>query len=152
MEKFEYDIMIQEFDRLPVEKTRKLAIYDFDSTLFNSPLPNPKLWTKSFMGKILSDCQWFCDIRTLSDPYIPNVPGDEWWNDEILNKAKASLAESDTLTILLTGRRKVPFLDRIRNLCLQQCLDFHLFDILIKVYTKRTCQLWNAKSFFYVRI
>ena len=108
----------------------KLAIFDFDSTLFKSPLPNPEIWSSNFLGKIISDCQWFLEERTLGVPGLPSVPGPEWWNLSILETAKRSISTKDTLTILMTGRRKSVFECRILELLKQQNLVFDL--VLLK--------------------
>ena len=124
---FHYEQDILDFQSLNPCDIKRLAIYDFDSTLFNSPLPNNRLWTKSFIGTIISDCQWFLDSRTLIPPYVPETPGSEWWNLEILNSAHTNLARTDTLTILLTGRQRLLFESRIKSLCQQQQLNFDFF-------------------------
>ena len=105
----------------------RIAIYDFDSTLFKSPLPNPQIWTRSFVGTIISDCQWFLDKRTLNYPFVPEIPGPKWWKLQILESARLNINRQDTLTILLTGRRKADFESRIKDLCRQQGLDFNYF-------------------------
>jgi hypothetical protein len=136
---FEYEILIRNFAKglrfdLPLETDtkiiHKLAVFDFDSTLFKSPLPNRKLWTKPLAGKIISDCQWFLEKRTLQFPYIPLIPGEEWWNMELVEEAKRLLECKDTLTILMTGRRKSMFDERICELCKQRNIPFNL--ILLK--------------------
>ena len=126
---FDYEVEIQSHN-LPVDSIAKLAIFDFDSTLFKSPLPSQELWTPSFVGTIISDCQWFSDHRTLAHPYLPLSPNDDWWNIDIVSKAKTSLTQKDTLTVLLTGRRKQIFHDRILELCKNRDdpLEFHLYS------------------------
>jgi hypothetical protein len=120
---FHYESVVAEHESKL--KYTKLRVFDFDSTLFKSPLPNPDLWTHSFLGTIVSDCQWFCDPRTLSAPYVPQIPSTEWWNHEIVEIAKER--SPTTLNVLLTGRRKELFLQRITELCQCVGLDFDCY-------------------------
>ena len=94
----------------------QLCVFDFDSTLFRSPLPNPKLWSSKLAGKLISDCWWFFDARTLQSPYIPENPSNEWWNAEVVEKVAAALANPENLVIVLTGRNRRIFDSRIKQL------------------------------------
>ena len=94
-----------------------LLVFDFDSTLFRSPLPNPKLWSSKLIGKLISDCWWFNDERTLSAPYIPFIPSNDWWNPDVVAKVDAALKNPMNLVILLTGRNRGKFGERIKELC-----------------------------------
>jgi hypothetical protein len=120
---FYYESVITDYESK--HKYTKLRIFDFDSTVFKSPLPNPDLWTHSFLGTIVSDCQWFCDPRTLSVPYVPQIPPAEWWNNEIVEIAKQR--SPTTLNVLLTGRRKEFFQERITQLCECVGLEFDFY-------------------------
>ena len=68
----------------------------------------------------------FMHERTLNSPFISLQPSNEWWNMEIINLVEKSISEEDILTILLTGRRKDLFHDRIVELCTLQNLLFDL--------------------------
>jgi hypothetical protein len=96
----------------------KLHIYDFDGTLFGSPNP-PEGWPHS-VGS------WWSDAISLTEPCVPHVPGDSWWNSSIVSLAKKSIADPDTLAILMTGRPNynagIRF--RIAELLSQKELDF----------------------------
>nr|KAJ3420666.1 hypothetical protein HK105_005403 [Polyrhizophydium stewartii] len=108
----------------------RLVIFDFDSTLFRSPLPNADLWAGPLRGRITSDCGWFTDPRTLEAPYVPDVPGDAWWHAETVDRVFEALAREDTLTVLLTGRRHDLFSKRIEDMCRRKSprpLSFDLF-------------------------
>ncbi|KAH6562277.1 hypothetical protein BASA83_005080 [Batrachochytrium salamandrivorans] len=107
----------------------RLEIYDFDSTLFRSPLPNPDIWAPPLRGRVMADCAWFSEPRTLSHPYIPSNPGNEWWHEETVARAVAALAKPDTLTVLLTGRRYDLFSTRIQTMCESKQPVPLLFDI-----------------------
>ncbi|KAJ3319324.1 hypothetical protein HDV06_006432 [Boothiomyces sp. JEL0866] len=109
------------------KNVKKLAVFDFDSTLFKSPLPNPEIWSSRLLGKIISDCQWFMDKRTLNHPYLPLVPGNEWWNLPIVEEAKRKLNSDEYLVIMMTGRRKDLFHDRLVQLCQSVGLNFDFY-------------------------
>ncbi|KAJ2803202.1 hypothetical protein H4R20_002987, partial [Coemansia guatemalensis] len=82
---------------------QRLSIFDFDNTLFKSPLPNPRLWDQKLIGMLKStDLGWFQDARTLSSPYLEY--SDSHWIQPIARLAHAETQRSDTLVILLTGR------------------------------------------------
>ena len=131
---FQYEIDINEFKKSisnqssssnnvnpqnypAVSSYQNLWVFDFDSTLFRSPLPNPKLWSSKLIGKLISDCCWFYDERTLCAPYIPSVPSNEWWNSDLVRKVEEALQEPNNLVILLTGRNRGKFGNRIKELC-----------------------------------
>jgi len=84
-------------------------IFDFDGTLFRSPVPNPKLWDNSLIGKIHSTTDqsglgWFQDIITLSHPYVPLYPEEKWYVAEVKEKVLESMKDPTAITVLLTGR------------------------------------------------
>ncbi|KAI9101388.1 hypothetical protein DFS34DRAFT_468711 [Phlyctochytrium arcticum] len=95
----------------------RLFVFDFDSTLFRSPLPNQALWSDALRGALMSDCGWFSEPRTLLSPYIPQTPGPEWWDSDVLSHVFSNLQRKDTVNVLLTGRRHDMFSERIRELC-----------------------------------
>jgi hypothetical protein len=72
----------------------KLAIFDYDGTLFASPL-RPSWWPfQGFWGR----------PESLSPPYVPERPEGDWWAPTVVAGAKRAMADSDTYTVLLTGR------------------------------------------------
>ncbi|KAJ3162694.1 hypothetical protein HDU86_003667 [Geranomyces michiganensis] len=102
----------------PPRTITTLHVFDFDSTLFRSPLPNRAIWSDSLRGALISDCGWFQDPRTLQPPYVPAAPGAEWWHPETVAEIVASgAAASTTLRVLLTGRRRDRFDARVREMC-----------------------------------
>lgn len=74
----------------------RLVVFDFDQTLFWSPLP-PEGTTK------VSD--WWRSAKSLAPPHVPEVPGEKHWNKDVVGAAKRSLADSKAFTVLLTGRK-----------------------------------------------
>ncbi|KAJ1559707.1 hypothetical protein HK405_009623 [Cladochytrium tenue] len=94
----------------------RLLVFDFDSTLFRSPLPNPEIWASDMVGTLVSDCGWFSESRTLAPPFLPEVPDASWWDQDVVEEVRRSVAAGDALTVLLTGRRRDVFLPRISRL------------------------------------
>lgn len=96
-------------------KIERIAIFDFDGTIFASPDSKPDWWTeKGLWGNLAS----------LSPPYIPELPGDEWYSAEIVSKAKQCINDPSTFACLLTGR--IPaFKNRIEELLNHKGIHFH---------------------------
>lgn len=68
-----------------------LNIFDFDGTVFKSPMPSEKLWSPQVYGKIKSEAEnnglgWFQDPITLSVPYVPLHPSNEWFNESVVSE------------------------------------------------------------------
>lgn len=94
----------------------ELHLYDFDGTLFKSPMP-PGSWP--------SPEAWWSDSISLSDPCVPEKPGGTFWNETVVSSAKTSIASSDVLAILCTGRSQQSFARyRVPELLRQKGLDF----------------------------
>ena len=95
----------------------KLAIYDFDGTLFRSP-SRPVGWVGAWFGK----------PESLGRPYVPEVPDAGWWNETVVERAKRDIANENTLTVLITGRDQRKFTVRVKELLEQAGLAFdHVF-------------------------
>lgn len=99
--------------KLRKSQPTKLSVFDFDHTLFKSPEP-----PKGYSGN------WHIKKDSLSPPAVPEVPGTEFWNLDVVTAAKKELASNHSYTILLTGRVDKFFRDRIEQLLSQQNLNF----------------------------
>ena len=95
-----------------VESPVALTVFDFDNTLFRSPLP-PAGWKGGWWGKALS----------LSPPLVPAEPGPEWWNGWVVDAVHRA-RDSGSAVILLTGRVRSTFDKRVRDLLRQKGLKF----------------------------
>ncbi|EPY49351.1 fungal protein [Schizosaccharomyces cryophilus OY26] len=95
---------------------KELHIYDFDNTLFQTPLPNANIWSNQairvLMGfNILANGGWFFDPRVLASTG-EGVEIEEkrawagWWNERIVAQARESIRRQDVLAVLLTGRNE----------------------------------------------
>ncbi|GAM25698.1 hypothetical protein SAMD00019534_088730 [Acytostelium subglobosum LB1] len=105
-----------------------LNIFDFDSTLFKSPEPNPALWNYHKIGKLKSMTSdggygWYQDTLTLDVPFVPEQPSRRWFNEEILDLALSSSHSEDHVCVLLTGRSTL-FGDIINRIVSSVQLEF----------------------------
>lgn len=72
----------------------RLAVFDFDGTLFRSP-EKPVWWPwQGFWGR----------PESLSPPYVPETPGPDWWAESVVVAARGALTDPETYAIVLTGR------------------------------------------------
>lgn len=119
-----------------ISAVNNLHIYDFDNTLFSSPLPNPQLWHPSTIG-LLQAYEVFAHGGWWHNPDILASTGEGiekeeprawkgWWNDIVVQLAETSIQEEDTLTVLLTGRGESNFADLINRIVKSRGLDFDM--------------------------
>ncbi|KAB8664851.1 hypothetical protein FH972_026274 [Carpinus fangiana] len=115
---------------------RQLHVYDFDNTLFASPLPNRQLWKIEQIGQLYGQ-DVFANGGWWHDPGILGATGEGvekeeprawagWWNEEIVQLVELSMAQQDTLTVLLTGRSEPRFQDLINRMLVSKKLVFDL--------------------------
>ncbi|CEP10709.1 hypothetical protein [Parasitella parasitica] len=97
-------------------RPKKLAIFDFDSTLFFSPLLSPTIWHPNLIRVATTESVygpgWWRDIRSLDlGPFdeMEKKAWDGFWNEEVVQQARHCINDEDTMTIVLTGRRYHPF-------------------------------------------
>ncbi|KAI9596520.1 hypothetical protein BDF19DRAFT_437696 [Syncephalis fuscata] len=127
-----------------VSSIKYIKVFDFDNTLFRSPLPSPHLWHNNLIGKLMSpEVGWFKNIKTLSEPYVVcKERTDEssatasnqtsWFSSKILQEARDAIAAPDTCAILLTGRSRDIYYFRIKELLIGQ--DLHFDAIILREY------------------
>ncbi|RCH81103.1 hypothetical protein CU098_005738 [Rhizopus stolonifer] len=114
----------------------KLAIFDFDSTLFFSPLLSPTIWHPSLIRVATSESVygpgWWRDIRSLDLGPTQELEKTAWkgfWNEKIVAEARACIEDSDTMTIVLTGRRYHPFHHLIPLMLSSKGLEFDVIGL-----------------------
>ncbi len=123
-------------DLPPVSLVKALHVYDFDNTLFMSPLPNQKLWTGQTVGFLQTqECflngGWWHDQRIL-EATGEGIEKEEpkawegWWNEQLVNLVELSIQQKDALTILLTGRAEHNFADLIKRIAASKKLPFDM--------------------------
>ncbi|KAI4121522.1 MAG: hypothetical protein LQ338_006319 [Usnochroma carphineum] len=120
----------------PVSQVKALHVYDFDNTLFMSPLPNPKLWAYQTTD-FLQTQECFVNGGWWHDPHILEATGQGiekeeprgwkgWWNEQIVELVELSIKQADTLTILLTGRGEDNFADLLKRIVASKNLAFDM--------------------------
>ena len=96
----------------------KLSVFDFDGTLFKSPLK-----PKNYKGN------WWSNKESLSHPHVPKRPDKQFWISETVEAARKEINDEKTFTMLLTGRVDIMFDERIRRLVKQQGLSFNYIKL-----------------------
>ncbi|CZT42486.1 probable nucleolar rRNA processing protein GAR1 [Rhynchosporium secalis] len=123
----------------PVHAVKALHVYDFDNTLFNSPLPNPKLWNGPTIGFLQSQDTfatggWWHDSRILAatgeglEIEEPRA-WEGWWNEKIVELIKLSMQQKDAVAILLTGRSENGFAELVKKMVKAKGLDFDIISL-----------------------
>ncbi|KAI4207958.1 MAG: hypothetical protein LQ346_000295 [Caloplaca aetnensis] len=120
----------------PISQVKALHVYDFDNTLFKSPLPNAKLWSAETTG-FLQTMECFANGGWWHDPGILEATGQGiekeepvgwkgWWNEQIVQLVELSIKQTGVLTILLTGRGEDNFIDLIKRIVASKNLAFDM--------------------------
>lgn len=100
----------------PDDSIKKIHIYDFDNTLYNSPQPNRQLYSKRLYDQmsypsLLGNLGWWSEPSFLEQSFKDMLSSDDeeqaqYWNAEMINSAERSYRNQDTLCLVLTGRRE----------------------------------------------
>ncbi|EQL28549.1 hypothetical protein, variant [Blastomyces dermatitidis ER-3] len=143
-----------------VAQVKAIHVYDFDNTLFSSPLPNPQLWNGPTIG-FLSTYECFANGGWWHDPNILAATGKGmeveettgwkgWWNEQIVQLVELSMQQKDALTVLLTGRAEGPFENIIKRMVKSRKLDFDLVCLKPEVgpNSQRFSSTMNFKQTF----
>ncbi|KAH8693946.1 hypothetical protein BGW36DRAFT_301357 [Talaromyces proteolyticus] len=115
---------------------KTIHVYDFDNTLFCSPLPNPQLWNGSTIG-FLQTYESFAGGGWWHDQNILCATGEGadveetrawqgWWNESVVQLVELSMKQKDALTVLLTGRGEANFADIVKRIIASRKLEFDL--------------------------
>jgi hypothetical protein len=92
----------------------ELHFYDFDGTLFRSPM-EPAVW----------DRDWWSNVDSLIPPCVPDRPGSDWWVGSTVSEAKRSIGNQDVYAVMATGRPAASGLRyRVPELLKQKGLSF----------------------------
>ncbi|KAG6261505.1 hypothetical protein E4U48_007711 [Claviceps purpurea] len=122
-----------------VHEIKALHVYDFDNTLFKSPLPNPALWSAPTLGlmssqKAFSNGGWWHDSQILAatgqglEKEEPRA-WEGWWNEKVVELARLSMKQPDALCVMLTGRSEKPFAALIKKMLAAKGLDFDIVGL-----------------------
>ncbi|KAF8975260.1 hypothetical protein BGZ46_009291 [Entomortierella lignicola] len=106
-------------------------VFDFDQTLFQSPLPNPALWDPASLSVLTSwnycGTGWWHNPGTLElGPEIEANCWEGWWNEHVVQKVKESSNDPGCLTLLLTGRNGPTFSQKVIEMAHRKGLEFDL--------------------------
>ncbi|KAI6779945.1 uncharacterized protein J7T54_000245 [Emericellopsis cladophorae] len=123
----------------PVSRIKSLHVYDFDNTLFKTPLPNPSLWQGPTIGILtsqdtLANGGWWHDARILTatgegiDKEEPRA-WEGWWNDKIVDLVRLSMKQPDAFTVLLTGRAESGFAELVKRIVKAKGLEFDMIGL-----------------------
>eukprot|EP01059_Diplonema_ambulator_P023521 TRINITY_DN3901_c0_g1_i1.p1 TRINITY_DN3901_c0_g1~~TRINITY_DN3901_c0_g1_i1.p1 ORF type:complete len:251 (+),score=41.57 TRINITY_DN3901_c0_g1_i1:51-755(+) len=93
--------------------SKTLHVFDFDGTLFKSPLPDPKYLSKREFGRLRSDGGWFHLSPSLDPPAVPEEVPEDMWIGEVREAALRAIGDEDCTAILLTGRGEKVFRERV---------------------------------------
>lgn len=130
----------------------KLAIFDFDSTLFLSPLFSGNLWDAWLVNAVTTENLFgpgfWRDIRSLSlarndGDFAATAPTkatdlatklvesawDGWWNEDVVVEARRAIQDPQVLTVLLTGRRVHPFAGLVKQMLSTKGLAFDILGL-----------------------
>lgn len=118
---------------------RAIHIYDFDNTLFKTPLPNANIWNGYTIGQlsnpdIFVNGGWWHDSRILAatgeglEKEEPRA-WEGWWNEKIVELIRLSEEQKDALTVLLTGRSESGFSDLIKRMVTAKKLNFDMVSL-----------------------
>ncbi|XP_014554965.1 hypothetical protein COCVIDRAFT_103462 [Bipolaris victoriae FI3] len=120
----------------PVSEIKAIHVYDFDNTLFASPLPNKQLWNSATIGQLGSPDMflnggWWHDSSILAATG-QGLEKEEarawqgWWNEQIVELVESSMAQKDALSVLLTGRGESNFADLVKRIIRSRRLEFDM--------------------------
>lgn len=119
-----------------VSTIKALHVYDFDNTLFTSPLPNPQIWSPATIGMLqayetLAYGGWWHDnsILAATGEGLEKEEPRGWegcWNETVVQLVELSIQAKDVLTVMLTGRGETHFADLVNRICNARKLDFDM--------------------------
>lgn len=107
--------------------------------VFNSPLPNPKLWNGPTIGFLQTQDTfatggWWHDARILAatgEGIEKEEPRgwEGWWNERIVELIELSIQQKDVLSVLLTGRGETNFSELLKRMVASKGLDFDIISM-----------------------
>lgn len=126
----------QDQDLPAPQQIKNIHVYDFDNTLFMSPLPNNQIWSGMAMSQLsrqdgFVNGGWWHDSRILAATgkgleHEESRAWEGWWNEDIVSLVKLSMRQKDALNVLLTGRSESDFAHLIKRMLASKQLDFDM--------------------------
>ncbi|KAF7191693.1 hypothetical protein HII31_07195 [Pseudocercospora fuligena] len=140
----------------PVNHVKNIHIYDFDNTLFKSPLPNKAVWNTSTFGSLQAE-EFLYQGGWWHNPNILAATGEglekeearAWegsWNEQIAELVRLSAEEPTTLNVLLTGRKESAFGELIGKMIASKGLEFDM--VCLKPAVGPTGEYFNSTMHF----
>ncbi|KAI8098688.1 uncharacterized protein BX664DRAFT_271439 [Halteromyces radiatus] len=115
------------------ETLTKLVIFDFDSTLFLSPLLSSTLWDDFLVNAVTTENLFgpgfWRDIRSLQVGNDGLAQWEGWWNEDVVLAARQAIQDPHTVTVLLTGRRAHPFAALVEQMLCSKQLTFDMVGL-----------------------
>ncbi|KAF4556136.1 Hypothetical protein D9617_1g080110 [Elsinoe fawcettii] len=119
-----------------IDNISEVNIFDFDNTLFRTPLPNPQIWDGRTIGTLSSDDAfvnggWWHDNSILSatgggvEVQEPKAWSD-FWDEDIVEEVKESMESPTALTVLMTGRGQANYSELLTKMVASKGLDFDM--------------------------
>ncbi|ETN41226.1 uncharacterized protein HMPREF1541_03161 [Cyphellophora europaea CBS 101466] len=119
-----------------IPQVKSIHVYDFDNTLFSSPLPSQQIWAGQTIGflqtyEAMAYGGWWHDSSILmaTGQGIEKEEPRAWegsWNETVVDLVRCSVETKDALTVLLTGRGETNYADLINRILTSKELDFDL--------------------------
>jgi len=119
-----------------VDQIRAIHIYDFDNTLFASPLPNKQVWAGPSIGtlqglEMFSTGGWWHDVNILASTgkgaeEEEKTAWQGWWNESIVELVRLSMQQKDAVCVLLTGRNEKAFAPLVSRMIAAKGLGFDM--------------------------
>jgi tRNA nucleotidyltransferase/poly(A) polymerase len=89
-----------------VSKTyTRIAMYDFDGTLFRSWEATPKWWAGTELDK--GPYSFFTQPESLGPPCVPEKPPADYWIGKAVSAARRDSGDRNVFVVVVTGRVKV---------------------------------------------
>jgi 2'-5' RNA ligase len=80
----------------------RIAMFDFDGTLFRSWEKTPDWWHGTHLDK--GPYSFFSLAESLDEPCVPDDPPSNFWISEPVQAARKAVRAADTFTVVITGR------------------------------------------------
>jgi len=117
LDKMESGAGVKHARRKTAKTYTRIAMYDFDGTLFRSWESTPDWWK----GSPLDDGPYSFFVRpeSLGEPCVPDKPSGSYWINETVREAQYDSRDRPALVVLITGRVAVHE-SRIKELLAQK--------------------------------
>ncbi|KAK8254659.1 hypothetical protein HDK77DRAFT_478309 [Phyllosticta capitalensis] len=120
-----------------VNQVKAIHLYDWDNTLFATPLPSDRLWNPSSIGLLQSQDAFAYEGGWWHNPKILAATGEgmekeeprAWegcWDEDVVELVRMSMEQKDVLTVMVTGRQEDRFAELLQRMANAKKLEFDL--------------------------